>query len=158
MSNYSFNHISTSTDRHKIYTLLCNPSELKDKIELVKAQNIHVINLGKELAEYIDRLDDYSYLSIDVCDYCKKLLNDYKVKINGVGNDVVAIYNVGIILEPILELKPVTIFSDFSISTALLIIWENQYDIPDRLNWTTQKNNYALDFSDSPLKKLQDAI
>jgi hypothetical protein len=137
---------------------LCNPSELKDKIELVKAQNIHVINLGKELAEYIDRLDDYSYLSIDVCDYCKKLLNDYKVKINGVGNDVVAIYNVGIILEPILELKPVTIFSDFSISTALLIIWENQYDIPDRLNWTTQKNNYALDFSDSPLKKLQDAI
>jgi hypothetical protein len=158
MSNYSLNNISTSTDRHKIYTLLCNPSELKDKIELVKAQNIHVINLGKELAEYIDRLDDYSYLSIDVCDYCKKLLNDYKVKINGVGNDVVAIYNVGIILEPILELKPVTIFSDFSISTALLIIWENQYDIPDRLNWTTQKNNYALDFSDSPLKKLQDAI
>jgi hypothetical protein len=158
MSNYSFNHISTSTDRHKIYTLLCNPSELKDKIELVKAQNIHVINLGKELAKYIDRLDDYSYLSIDVCDYCKKLLNDYKVKINGVGNDVVAIYNVGIILEPILELKPVTIFSDFSISTALLIIWENQYDIPDRLNWTTQKNNYALDFSDLPLKKLQDAI
>ena len=56
MSNYSFNHISTSTDRYKIYTLLCNPSELKDKIELVKAQNIPVINLGKELAEYIDRL------------------------------------------------------------------------------------------------------
>ena len=113
MSNYSLNNISTSTDRHKIYTLLCNPIELKDKIELVKAQNIHVINLGKELAEYIDRLDDYSYLSIDVCDYCKKLLNDYKVKINGVGNDVVAIYNVGIILEPILELNPVTIFSLF---------------------------------------------
>lgn len=158
MSNYSFNHISTTTDRYKIYTLLCNPSELEDKIELVKSQNINVINLGKELAEYIDSLDDYSYLSIDVCDYCKKLLNDYKVKINGVGNDVVAIYNVGIILEPILELKPVTIFSDFSISTALLIIWENQYDIPDRLNWTIQKNNYALDFSDSPLKKLQDAI
>ena len=63
MSNYSFNHISTSTDRYKIYTLLCNPSELKDKIELVKAQNIPVINLGKELAEYIDRLDDYSYLN-----------------------------------------------------------------------------------------------
>jgi hypothetical protein len=82
MSNYSFNHISTSTDRYKIYTLLCNPSELKDKIELVKAQNIPVINLGKELAVYIDRLDDYSYLNIDVYDYCKKLLNDFKSKIN----------------------------------------------------------------------------
>jgi len=158
MSNYSFNHISTSTDRHKIYTLLCNPSELKDKIELVKAQNIPVINLGKELAEYIDRLDDYSYLNIDVYDYCKKLLNDFKAKINGVGNDVVAIYNIGLLMEPILELNPVTLFREFSKSTALIIIWENQYDIPDRLNWTTQKNNYALDFSDSPLKKLQDAI
>jgi hypothetical protein len=137
---------------------LCNPSELKDKIELVKAQNIHVINLGKELAEYIDRLDDYSYLNIDVYDYCKKLLNDFKAKINGVGNDVVAIYNIGLLMEPILELNPVTLFKEFSKSTALIIIWENQYDIPDRLNWTTQKNNYALDFSDSPLKKLQDAI
>ena len=158
MSNYSFNHILTSTDRYKIYTLLCNPSELKDKIELVKAQNIPVINLGKELAEYIDRLDDYSYLNIDVYDYCKKLLNDFKEKINGVGNDVVAIYNIGLLMEPILELKPVTLFKEFSKSTALIIIWENQCDIPDRLNWTTQKNNYALDFSDSPLKKLQDAI
>jgi hypothetical protein len=138
--------------------LLCNPSELKDKIELVKAQNIPVINLGKELAEYIDRLDDYSYLNIDVYDYCKKLLNDFKAKINGVGNDVVAIYNIGLLMEPILELNPVTLFKEFSKSTALIIIWENQYDIPDRLNWTTQKNNYALDFSDSPLKKLQDAI
>ena len=158
MSNYSLNNISTSTDRHKIYTLLCNPSELKDKIELVKAQNIHVINLGKELAEYIDRLDDYSYLNIEVYDYCKKLLNDFKEKINNVGNDVVAIYNIGLLMEPILELNPVTLFKEFSKSTALIIIWENQYDIPDRLNWTTQKNNYALDFSDSPLKKLQDAI
>ena len=158
MSNYSFNHILTTTDRYKIYTLLCNPSELKDKIELVKAQNIHVINLGKELAEYIDRLDDYSYLNIDVYDYCKKLLNDFKAKINGVGNDVVAIYNIGLLMEPILELNLVTLFKEFSKSTALIIIWENQYDIPDRLNWTTQKNNYALDFSDSPLKKLQDAI
>jgi len=157
MSNYSFNHILTSTDRYKIYTLLCNPSELKDKIELVKAQNIPVINLGKELAEYIDRLDDYSYLNIDVYDYCKKLLIDFKAKINGVGNDVVAIYNIGLLMEPILELNLVTLFKEFSKSTALIIIWENQYDIPDRLNWTTQKNNYALDFSDSPLKKLQDA-
>jgi len=110
------------------------------------------------LAEYIDRLDDYSYLNIDVYDYCKKLLNDFKEKINSVGNDVVAIYNIGLLMEPILELNPVTLFKEFSKSTALIIIWENQYDIPDRLNWTTQKNNYALDFSDSPLKKLQDAI
>jgi hypothetical protein len=158
MSNYSFNHISTTTDRYKIYTLLCHPNELKDKIEFVKAQNIQVINMGKELAEFIDGLDDYTYLNIDVYDFCKNLLEQNKVKINGYGNDVVAIYNVGILMEPILELNPVTLFKAFSKSTALIIIWENQYDIPDRLNWSTQKNNYYLDFSDSPLKKLQDAI
>jgi hypothetical protein len=114
--------------------------------------------MGKELAEFIDGLDDYTYLNIDVYDFCKNLLEKNKVKINGYGNDVVAIYNVGILMEPILELNPVTLFKAFSKSTALIIIWENQYDIPDRLNWATQKNNYYLDFSDSPLKKLQDAI
>jgi hypothetical protein len=65
-----------------------------------------------------------------VYDFCKNLLEQNKVKINGYGNDVVAIYNVGILMEPILELNPVTLFKAFSKSTALIIIWENQYDKP----------------------------
>ena len=39
-----------------------------------------------------------------------------------------------------------------------VILWDNQSDIPDRLEWHTQKHNFFLDFSESQLKKLQYAI
>lgn len=158
MSTYSINDISTTADRFRIYTLMCNQNELLDKIAFVKAQNINVINIGKELANYIYGLDDYSYLTIDVYDHCRKLINKFKAKIQGLGNDAVAIYNLGILLEPALELNAVQLFKEFSKSTSLIFIWDNQTDNPDRLDWLTQKNNYFLDFSESQLKKLQYAI
>jgi len=158
MSTYSIKDISTTADRFKLYTLMCNTNELADKIAFVKSQNINVINIGKELANYIDGLDDFRYLNIDVYDYTKKLLDKHKSKINGAGNDVVAIYNLGILMETALELNAVQLFKEFSKSTSLIIIWDNQSEVPDILDWPTQKNNFYLDFSDTQLKKLQYAI
>ena len=158
MSTYSIKDISTTADRFKLYTLMCNTNELADKIAFVKSQNINVINIGKELANYIDGLDDFRYLNIDVYDYTKKLLDKHKSKINGAGNDVVAIYNLGILMETALELNAFQLFKEFSKSTSLIIIWDNQSEVPDILDWPTQKNNFYLDFSDTQLKKLQYAI
>lgn len=158
MSSYSINDISRSTDRHKLYILSCNPDELSDRISFIQTNNISAINIGKELSMFIGDLGDYSYLNMDVFEFTMKLLEDGKAKINGSGNDVVAIYNLGILLEPTLELKAAQLIKEFSKSTALIIIWENQTDYPDVLNWLTQKNNYSLDFTDTQIKKLQYAI
>lgn len=158
MITYSIKDISTTADRFKLFTLMCNPSELPDKIAFVKSQNIDVINIGKELATYINSLEDYRYLNIDIYDFTKKLLENNKAKIDGAGNDVISIYNLGILFEPALELNAVQLLKEFSKSAALIIIWENQTDLPDILNWPTQKQNFFLDFSDTKLKKLQYAI
>ncbi len=158
MSTYSIEDITSTSDRFKLYTLVYNANELQDKIAYLKSQNINIINIGKEIATYIDGLDDFSYLNIDVYDYTKKLLDKQKSKINSTGNDVIAIYNLGILMEPALELNAVQLFKEFSKSTSLIILWDNQSDIPDRLEWTTQKHNFFLDFSESQLKKLQYAI
>ena len=158
MSTYSIEDIASTSDRFKLYALVYNANELLDKIAYLKSQNINVINIGKELATYIDGLDDFSYLNIDVYDYTKKLLDKHKSKINSMGNEVIAIYNLGILMEPALELNAVQLFKEFSKSTSLIILWDNQSDIPDRLEWLTQKHNFFLDFSESQLKKLQYAI
>ncbi len=158
MSTYSIEDISSTSDRFKLYILVCNTNELAAKIMYLKSQNINVINIGKDLATYIDGLEDYSYLNIDVYDYTKKLLDKHKSKINSMGNDVIAIYNLCILMEPALELNAVQLFKEFSKSTSLIILWDNQSDLPDRLEWLTQKNNCFLYFSESQLKKLQYAI
>jgi hypothetical protein len=158
MSTYSIEDISSTSDRFKLYTLVYNANELPDKIAYLKSHKINVINIGKELATFIEGLDDFSYINIDVFDYTKKLLDKHKAKINNTGNDVVAVYNLGILLEPALELNAAQLLKEFSKTAALIVIWENQSDTPDRLHWSTQQNNLFIDFTETPLKKLQYAI
>jgi len=134
---------------------MCSPHELPVSITFIQSKNINVLNIGKELAIYINSLEDYSYLNIDVYDYTKKLLDKYKSKSHGAGNDVIAVYNLGILLEPRLQLNVVQMLKEFSKSAALIIIWENETDTSDRLIWPTQKNYFFLDFSETQLKKLQ---
>jgi len=158
MSTYSKDDIFQSTNRHKLYVIMCVRDKTQDCISWLHSQNIQAINIGKELAAFIEGLDDFSYLSIDVFDYAKKLLDRHKAKINNTGNDVVAVYNLGILSEPSLELNAAQLLKEFSKTAALIIIWENQSDTPDRLHWSTQQNNVFLDFTETPLKKLQYAI
>ncbi len=155
MNVFAISDISTTPDRHKLYTLMCNSETLTDSIAFIQSHNINVINIGKDLANYIDSLEDYKYLNIDAYDFTKKLLENNKSKIHGSGNDVITIYNLGILLEPALEINAVQLLKEFSKSAALVIIWENQSELPDRLNWPTQKQNFFLDFSDTTLKKLK---
>lgn len=158
MGTYSIQDIIQTSDRYKLFSLRCSQDGLEDCISWLHAKKIHTINMGKELAAFIEGLDDLSYLNIDVFDYIKKLFDKQKVKINNSGNEVVAIYNLGILLEPALELNPIKLLKDFSKTAALIVIWENQSEIPDRFHWSTQQNNVFLDFTETPLKKLQYAI
>ena len=158
MSAYSITDISASTDRHKLYILLSSPDKLSACIAFIQKQNITPVNVGHELALYINELDDYSYLGIDVYDFIRQLLDSKKDKIKGLGNEIVAIYNLGILLEPRLELNAVQLLKDFSKSTALILIWEHHVEQSGLLNWPTQKHSYFFNFSDTPLKKIQHAV
>ncbi len=155
MSTYSLQEISPSIDRHKIFVLACKPEEQSSCVSFLLSNHIPTVNIGKELATYIDGLKDYRYLPIDSYDFTKKLLDSNKAKITPTGNEIIAIYNLGILLEPTLEIKPEVLIKEFSKSAAILIIHENEIEQTNILNWNLQKNDYSLNFSDTPLKKIQ---
>lgn len=150
--------ISKSSDRYKIFCFLYKNQNVIDLIANLNNEGVNSINIGKDLAYYIDGLEDFSYLNIDVYDYIKILLDKHKSKINEIGNDIVAIYNLGILMEPSIELNTVQLLKEFSKSTALIIIWDGLSDFSDKLFWPTQSNDIYLDFTETPLKILQDEI
>lgn len=152
MTAYSIKDIVNSADRYKLFTLMCMPENLFNSIAFLKSKGINALNIGKELALYIDSLEDYRYLNMDVCDYTLKLFNAHKVKINGQGNDVIAIHNLGILLEPLLEINVVQLLKEFSKTVALIIIWESQFEPPAHLTWETQKHTFSLDFTETQIK------
>lgn len=154
----TINDISQSIDRYKIYVLFCSPPELTDKISYLHTHKIKAINIGKELSIFIDGLKDHSYLNMDVLDFLGSLLESGKGKINGSETEAVAIYNLGILLEPGLELHAAQIIKEFSKSIALIIIWENQSDYKNLLKWPTNEDKYSLYFNDTQIKILQYAL
>ncbi len=155
MNSYSIKDIIETNDRFKIFKLVYNSGELNECFDFIKLYGIKSLNIGNELSNYINKVDDYRFLNIDVYDFTKKLLEKNKCKINGVGNDVLALYNLGILLEPRLELNAIQLLKEFSKSASLIILWENQGDIADRLTWPTQKSDVFLDFTETQLKNLQ---
>lgn len=155
MITYSIKDISASVDRHKIFVLACKPEEQSSCVSFLLSNNIPTVNIGNELATYIDGLKDYRYLPLDSYDFTKKLLDSKKAKIAPTGNEIIAVYNLGILLEPTLEINPEALIKEFSKSAAILIIHENEMEQPNILNWNSQKNDYSLNFSDTSLKKIQ---
>jgi hypothetical protein len=158
MNKIDIETIVKSTDRNKLFIMDCSNNSLLNYIDLLNSYDIKVINFGKVLAEFINSLEDLNYLNLEVFDFMKKTLEMNKNKINNLGNDIVAIYNLGILFEPLLELNVTQLLKDFSKTAALIIIWDNQSEIPGRFYWSTQQSNVFLDFSEIPLKKLQYAI
>ncbi len=151
---YTIEEVLNSIDHHKLFVYPCKGDHLNASIGLLESSQIRCINVGKEVATYIEQLQDDSYLGIYVYDFAKKLLETKKAKMGGAINDVVAVYNLGILLEPSLELKATQILKDASKSVSVIIIWENYLDNTNILKWPTQDNKYALDFSDVPLKRV----
>ena len=158
MSYAMIEEILKCSDRHKLFVLSCEFSNLESCISTLENSEVKVINIGQKMASYIDSLDNYDFLSLDVADYLKSILSECTEKNEKNGIPIVAIHNLGILLEPALELNATQLLKEFSKTAALIIIWENQSDIPDRLHWSTQQNNIFLDFTETALKKLQYAI
>ena len=152
---YNIEEVVHSSEIHKLYYLVCPNDSIKMITQELEQTGIKLINIGKTLSCFIDHLEDSSYLNFDVFDYLIKVLDEQKAKINNTGNEAVAIYNLGILLEPAIELNATQLLKNFSKTAAIIIICENQSDIPDRIHWSTQQNNIFLDFTETTLKKLQ---
>jgi hypothetical protein len=150
--------IVQSVDRHKLYVLKCSTDKLADCVSWLQDQKINTIDIGRELAAFIEGLEDYSYLSIDVFDYIIKLLDRYKSKVDSKGNDVVAVHNLGILLEPTLRLNAAQLLKDFSKTAGLIIIWDNLLESSGRLCWTTQQGTVFFDLTEIKIKNLQYAV
>ncbi len=155
MITSSFNDIIRTTDRHKLYIIFCLRNDMQNLITFLQTLNINTINMGKELSKYIEGLENYNYLNIEVLDYVKMLMDKHKSKVNNIGNDVIAICNLGILIEPILELNAVQLLKEYSKITSVIIIWENESDRSQILNWNSQTSKYDLIFSDTQIKELQ---
>lgn len=142
----SIENIINLNSRNKILILKCSLKELAQKIFEIQSIDINVINIGNEVARFINDKSDLKYINIELQDFVSRLIIENKSEISS-NVYAVAIYNLGILLEPTLEINTTILLKEISKSVTLLIIWDSVMEIPGLLHWSSLKEKYYLDFS-----------
>lgn len=153
MHEYTLDDVFNTIDRYKLFVLPCEFNQFEGTNLKLITEKIPVLNIGRELAEYINKLDDLKYVNMDSQRFINDSINRQSVTKNNTLNKAIAIYNIGILLEPTMQLNATTLLKDLSKTHSLIIIWEHLIEVSDRLNWPINKK-YCLDFSDIHLKKI----
>lgn len=151
----SLDEILSSTDSHKLY--IVRKSDTDAIQTMLISKGIKPVNLGYELASFVKSLDSDEHISIEAEDFARRFFDEKKVKAGNSANYIVAIYNIGILLEATLSIKAASLLSKISKSVAIIILWDGKDPETAILDWN-DRSRYYLDFSDVQIKLFQNAL
>jgi hypothetical protein len=158
MEKVSLSEVLTAVDRHKLFLLRVTNNDLGRSLSSFQERGIPVVNVGLILAKYLKELPDMEYLHLETYEYLRKVLDSEKRRVSSRGNEVLLIYNLGILLESPLQINAIQLFKDFSKTSALLIAWEYRVSTDGILTWPSQPDQFHFNFSELQLKYIEDAL
>jgi len=152
--NLDFLNNISDTSRHNLFFVQCQAALLIDVITKLEIDGVSVINIGKALSMKLKEVKSTRFINIESQEFLYELIEKQSKEIIKDKPRVVAIYNLGILFEPILSLDAEKILKDISKSITLIILWEHQFSPPGILHWGKQQDQYNLNFSDINLMKV----
>lgn len=135
------------TVRHNLILVKCADNSLSDTIDELKSAGVNVINIGRELSEKLKTIESAKFLTIESQEYLHELIEKQARQVIPSKHKVVAIYNLGILLEPALSLNASNLIKDISKNVAIVILWDH-HSSDGLLHWGIQQEQYHLNLSD----------
>lgn len=145
--NLDFLYKSGDTGRHNLILLRCDPNDLNEAIEEFKAAGINVLNIGRELSEKLKTLENAKFLALEAHEYLHALLEEQARHVVPGKPRVVALYNLGILLEPVLKLNAAKLLKEISKNVIVVILWDH-LSSEGLLHWGIKQEQYHLNLSD----------
>lgn len=139
------------------FNLYCIKSDQADQFrirEMLNKSGIQDVNIGLEMAQYLNPIKNTKFINIESQEFLQKLIESKSVLPDNFKIKTIAIYNLGILFEPILGLHPISILKELSKTTAIILLWESQTDNNSKLFWDAAKPQIGLDFYDINLKEI----
>ncbi len=135
------------TARHNLILLKCDSNTLYEAIEQFTNAGVNMINVGKELSEKLLKVESGKYLSIEAQEYLHALIERQAVAITNGKPKIVALYNLGILLEPALSLNTENLLKELSKNITIIVVWDHDYS-NGLLHWGAQQEEYQINLSD----------
>lgn len=133
--------------RHNLILLKCDSKTLKDTIAQLTNAGVNTINVGQEVSKKLIAIKSGKHLSIEAQEYLHELIEKRSTHIANGKPKIVALYNMGILLEQTLSLNTESLLKEFSKNLTIVLIWEHVYS-NGLLHWGEQQEKYHLNLSD----------
>lgn len=143
--DYDFHPNVGDVARHNIVVI--KSDDLNKTIDKFSTCGLCVLNIGKALSEKIETLESTKFLDIDTHEYLQQLIECQSREFFKGKPRVVAIYNLGILLELSLRLDAVQILKELSRNIGILIIWEHEISGDGILHWDDQADKFNFNLS-----------
>jgi len=145
--NLDFPNKLDGTARHNLILLKCDSNALYETIEQLKNAGVNTINVGKELSEKLLTVEVSKYIAIEAQEYIHALIEKQAVGIASGKPKIVALYNLGILLDQSLSLNTENLLKEFSKNITIVVVWEHDYS-SGLLHWGVEQEEYYLNLSD----------
>jgi hypothetical protein len=111
-----------------------------------------LINVGKDVAQFISGRITSKHIGLDVEEYFKRLISEQAQKHWGAKG--VALDNIGILLEPELSLNVEKILLDLSREYVIILVWPYGVENSRRLVWDDTARD-SLEFPEQTIRRLE---
>lgn len=132
--------------RHKLFWY--KPTQSDD----LPAIPYPLINVGKDVAQFISGRTTGKHIGLDVEEYFKRLISEQAQEHWGAKG--VALDNIGILLEPDLSLNVEKILMDLSREYVVIIVWTYGVENSRRLVWDDTIKG-SLEFPEQTIRRLE---
>ncbi len=154
-NNFNFES-SYFADKYNLFLIEQKGRSIEEIADKLAKKGVAVINLGNELAKKIKKLNNTKYIIVDAPNLLRELFDKHNVITPNIYKPAIAIYNLGILLEPTLSLAATNILGNISKDKVIIVIWNYLIKDGKVLYWTDESfNYYNFDFSDYNLKILE---
>lgn len=143
-----------SIQRNNLYLLCCPKKQLGAMIMEIKQANIPILDMGKELSLKLQTCIHAKYLALEMQEYIPKMIETEAKAIFQEKPPIIALHNLGILLEPALALEANALLKNIAKSIAIILIWENEKDNKGNLYWQGYSNSPHFHFSSIDIKPI----
>ena len=143
------------SERYSLVYLLCDSVTRHQQVEALERLGIPSLNVGYELSRKLETSRNHKFIALLVAQYFQGLMEQSIVPTSFGKKRIVALYNLGILFEPMLQLKPDSILQEFAKTATVIILWEDVVDDTGMMHFGENSANLLLDFSNSGLRQVE---
>jgi len=135
--------------RYKLYWI-----KSKDLETLQYIKNYPRLDIGKLVAEELTRNPPSRNVSLDIYDFLKKTLWQNLTAQESSKKGII-LDNLGVLLEPDLELNPVKLFLELSLDAVVALVWDHAIIDGRRFVWDEAEPEYGFLFPSHTITNME---